>query len=70
MRLPNRNEVKGKFKAAKGAVEEKVGHVIDDKKMERKGAADRVAGNARALAGKVQRKVGGAIEDIGKSIRK
>jgi uncharacterized protein YjbJ (UPF0337 family) len=70
MGLPNKNEVKGKLKAAKGTLEAKVGRVIGDKKMERKGAADRAAGNVRAFAGKVERKVGEAIEDVGKFVRK
>jgi uncharacterized protein YjbJ (UPF0337 family) len=70
MGLPNKNEVKGKLKAAKGAVEARVGRAIGDNKMERKGAADRAAGNVRAFAGKVERKVGEAIEDVGKFVRK
>lgn len=70
MGIPNRNEVKGKYEAAKGAVKETVGHVIDDKEMERKGAAEREAGDVRKLAGKIERKVGEAIEDIGKFVRK
>lgn len=68
--MPNRNEVKGKYEAAKGAVKEKIGHVIDDKKLERKGAAEREAGDVREQAGKIERKVGDAIEDIGKFVRR
>ncbi|HVS82999.1 MAG TPA: hypothetical protein VHE60_14825 [Pyrinomonadaceae bacterium] len=69
MGIPNREEVKGKYEAAVGAVKEEVGHVIDDKEMERQGAAERDAGDTRHQVGKVKRKVGEAIEDIGKFVR-
>jgi uncharacterized protein YjbJ (UPF0337 family) len=70
MGIPNREEVKGKYEAAKGAVKEKAGHVIDDKEMERQGAAERDAGDVRNQVGKVKRKVGEAIEDVGRFVRK
>lgn len=70
MGMPNRNEVKGKYEATKGAVKEAVGQVIDDKEMERRGAAERDAGDVRQQVGKIKRKVGEAIEDIGKFVRK
>ena len=70
MGIPNREEVKGKYESAVGAVKEKVGHVIDDKEMERQGAAEHAAGDVRHQVGKVKRKVGEAIEDIGKFVRK
>lgn len=70
MGFPNSEEVKGKYEAAKGAIKEDVGHVLDDKEMERQGAAERNAGNVRHDAGKIKRKVGEAIEDIGKLVRK
>lgn len=70
MGLPNKEEVKGKYEAAVGTVKEKVGHAIDDKEMERQGAAERHAGDARQQVGKIKRKVGEAIEDIGKFVRK
>jgi uncharacterized protein YjbJ (UPF0337 family) len=70
MGLPNKEEVKGKYEAAVGTVKEKVGQAIDDKEMERHGAAERHAGDARQTVGKVKRKVGEAIEDIGKFVRK
>jgi uncharacterized protein YjbJ (UPF0337 family) len=70
MGIPNREEVKGNYQVAVGAVKEKLGHVIDDKEMERRGAAERDAGDARSQVGKVRRKVGEAIEDIGEFVRK
>jgi uncharacterized protein YjbJ (UPF0337 family) len=70
MGLPNTEEVKGKFEAAKGALKEDVGHVLDDPLMERQGAAERNAGNVRQQVGKIKRKVGEAIEGIGESVRK
>jgi uncharacterized protein YjbJ (UPF0337 family) len=70
MGLPNAEEVKGKYEAVVAAVKEDVGHVLDDKEMERQGAAEREAGNARQHAGHIKRKVGEAIEDLGKFVRK
>ncbi|HXM34995.1 MAG TPA: CsbD family protein [Pyrinomonadaceae bacterium] len=70
MGMPNRDEVNGKYEAVIGAVKEKVGHLIDDKNMERQGAAERDAGDARQQVGKVKRKVGEVIEDIGEFVRK
>jgi uncharacterized protein YjbJ (UPF0337 family) len=70
MGMPNKEEVKGKYEATVGAVKEKVGHVIDDKEMERQGAAQHDAGDVRHQVGKIKRKVGEAIEDVGKFVRK
>ena len=70
MGMPNKEEVKGKYKAATGAVREKVGHVIDNKEMERQGAAEHNAGDVRRQVGKIKRKIGEAIGDIGKFVRK
>ena len=70
MGIPNRNEVKGKYEAVKGAVKERVGQVIGDKKMERRGVAEHRAGDVRHQVGKIKRKVGEAIEDVGKFVRK
>jgi uncharacterized protein YjbJ (UPF0337 family) len=70
MGLPNRDEVKGKFDATVGAVKEKVGHVIENKKMENDGAAERDAGDVRQQVGKIKRKIGETIEDIGEFVRK
>lgn len=70
MGIPNRQEVQGKYEAAKGAVKENVGRVIDDKEMEGKGAAERDAGDVRNQVGKIKRKVGEAIENVGRFVRK
>jgi uncharacterized protein YjbJ (UPF0337 family) len=63
--IPNKDEVKGKYEAVRGAVKEKIGHVIDDNAMERQGAAERAAGDVRNQVGKIKRKVGEAIKDVG-----
>ena len=70
MDTPNKEEVKGRYEAARGAVKEKIGRVIDDKAMERQGAAERSAGDVRNQVGKIKRKVGDAIKDVGRFIRK
>src|SRR5690242_2690464 len=68
--IPNSEELKGKYEAAKGVVKERVGQVIADKEMEHRGAAERDAGDVRSQVGKIKRKPGEAIEDVGTSIRK
>lgn len=70
MGLPNKDEVKGKFDQAKGAVKENVGRAINDQDMETEGEADRAGGNLREGYGTAKRKVGEAIEDIGKAVGK
>jgi uncharacterized protein YjbJ (UPF0337 family) len=68
MGMPNKDEVKGQYEAAKGAIKERVGQVIDDKQMERQGAIEHNAGEVRHQVGKIKRKVGATIEDIGKFV--
>lgn len=70
MGLPNKSEVKGKIKKAKGAVEENIGHAVGNKKMEDRGAATRRKGNVQETVGKARRKVGDAMKDIGNTMRK
>lgn len=70
MGLPNKAEVKGKIKKAKGAVKEDVGRAVGNRRMENEGAADRRAGNAQETLGKARRKVGDAVKDVGKALRK
>jgi uncharacterized protein YjbJ (UPF0337 family) len=68
MGLPNKDEVKGKFDQAKGAVKENVGRATNDPDLESAGQADRAGGNLREGFGTARRKVGDAIEDIGEKI--
>lgn len=70
MGIPNRDEVKGRVDKVLGAFKERVGHVIDNNKMERQGAAERDAGEVQEQVGKVKRKVGEVIEEVGKFVRK
>ena len=69
MQVPNKAEMKGKIKKAKGAVKEKVGHAVGDRNMEKEGAALRSKGNMQETVGKARRKVGAAVKDLGKTIR-
>ena len=70
MGLPNKAEIKGKFNKVKGTVEEKIGHAVGDKRMEKEGAADRQEGSVQETLGKARRKVGDAVKDLGNSLRK
>ena len=70
MGLPNKDEVKGKMEQAKGGLKQKVGHALNDKRMENRGSAERSRGQVRAGFGRARRKVGEKIEDLGKAVKK
>ena len=70
MGMPNRDEVKGKYDQAKGAVKENVGRAIDDREMETRGASERAGGHLEEGYGKAKRKVGEALEDMGEDIKR
>jgi uncharacterized protein YjbJ (UPF0337 family) len=70
MSLPNKDEVKGKFDQAKGAVKENVGRAVGDSDLEADGAADRAGGNVQQGYGEAKRKVGDAIKDVGDAIKR
>lgn len=70
MGLPNKDEVKGKLKQAKGLVKGKIGRSLGDQKMKNEGDAERTRGQIREGFGKSKRKVGEAVKKIGKAIGK
>ena len=70
MELPNKAEIKGKIKKAKGTVKENIGHAVGNRSMENDGAADRRKGRVQETLGKARRKVGDAVKDVGKALRK
>jgi uncharacterized protein YjbJ (UPF0337 family) len=69
MGVPNKSEMRGKINKTKGAVKEKIGHVVGNRNMEREGAAARSKGNMQETLGKARRKVGDAVKGLGKTIR-
>jgi uncharacterized protein YjbJ (UPF0337 family) len=70
MGLPNKAEIKGKIKKAKGTVKEDVGHAVGNRSMENHGATDRREGSVQETVGKARRKVGDAVKDLGDTLRK
>lgn len=70
MGLPNKDEVKGKFRDAKGDIKEGLGRATNDPDLVREGQDDQAAGNTQETFGKARRKVGDAIKDVGDAIRK
>lgn len=70
MSIPNKDEMKGKLRQAKGTVKEKVGRATDDPKMLKESQDDKTAGRTQENFGKARRKVGDAIKDVGDAIRK
>jgi len=70
MSIPNKDEMKGKFREAKGGVKEKVGRATNDPDMIKEARDDKATGQAQETFGKARRKVGDAIRDVGDAIRK
>lgn len=70
MALPNKDEVRGKFRKAKGNIKEKVGRATNDPELIRESRDDKAAGRGQEAFGKARRKVGEVVEDVGEAIRK
>ena len=70
MQVPNKTEMRGKIKKAKGAVKESIGHAVGNRNMEKEGAAARSKGSMQESVGKARRKVGDALKDLGRTIRR
>jgi uncharacterized protein YjbJ (UPF0337 family) len=60
----NKDELKGKARAAKGKVKEKAGELMDDPELQVEGAAEQAAGRVQEGFGAAKRKVSDAIEDL------
>jgi uncharacterized protein YjbJ (UPF0337 family) len=70
MAIPNKTEITGKLKRAKGAIKENIGRATHNRGMEIEGAADRRKGAVQETVSRARRKVGDALKDLGKTIRK
>ncbi|HMJ09050.1 MAG TPA: CsbD family protein [Pyrinomonadaceae bacterium] len=57
MAIYNKDEVKGKFDQAKGAVKDKVGELTGNERLEAEGEADRASGQTQETWGKFKRGV-------------
>jgi uncharacterized protein YjbJ (UPF0337 family) len=57
MKRSTTNQIKGRGRELKGAVKEKVGRATNNRDMESRGTAEKVAG-------KVQKKAGDVVKDI------
>lgn len=64
----NKDEIKGKGKQISGAIKDKTGELIKNRKLEAKGKAERVAGKLQEKGGKARRKSGEAVQKVGKEI--
>lgn len=60
----NKNQVKGRIKAAKGKGKQVVGKAVGNKQMEYEGRLQNVGGKARAAAGDLQEDIEEEMEDI------
>jgi len=70
MALPNKDEVRGQFRKAKGDIKEKVGRATNDPEMIRESRDDKASGRGQETYEKARRKVGEVVEDVGEAIRK
>lgn len=68
MSIPNKDEMKGKFKQAKGSVKEQVGRATNDPDLIEESQNDKAEGEIQEGFGTARRKVGDAVKDIGKAI--
>ena len=59
----DKDEIKGKFNRAKGAVKQKAGELTDNPSLEAEGAADKLKGDAQETFGAAKRKVRDVIDD-------
>ena len=64
----NKDEIKGKGKQISGAIKDKAGELIKDRKLEGKGEAERIAGKVQEKTGKARRKTAEAIATTAKAI--
>lgn len=64
----NKDEIKGKGKQISGAIKDKTGELIKDRKLETKGEAERLAGKIQEKSGAARRKTGEAVVKAGKAI--
>ena len=64
----NKDEIKGKGKSISGAIKIKAGAVINDAKLQARGAAELLAGKDQEKAGKTRRKIGEALMTAGKAL--
>jgi uncharacterized protein YjbJ (UPF0337 family) len=70
MSIPNKDEVKGKFKQVKGSIKETVGRATNDPDLVDESQDDKATGELQEGFGTARRKVGDAVKDIGKAIGK
>ncbi|HSE35752.1 MAG TPA: CsbD family protein [Blastocatellia bacterium] len=70
MAIPNKDEIKGKFRETKGDVKEKIGRATNDPELIEEGQSEETAGRTQETFGKARRKVGDAIKNVGDAIRK
>ena len=69
-RLPNDDEVRGKFDEAAGTVKEHYGRATGDVDLENRGADQRAAGNVESGIGKAKRQVSEGLDKLGDKINK
>lgn len=67
--MPNRDEIKGKAKEARGSVEQKAGEWTGDRDREAEGQAKRTEDGSRTRT-EVKRETGERVEEAGKKLKR
>lgn len=64
MSAPNKDELEGKFKEAKGTLKDKAGEMLNDRELEAEGEVEHAEGEAQENWGKFKRGVGDAADAV------
>lgn len=70
MAIINKDEVKGKFKQAKGTVKDKAGEMTGNRRLEAEGEAENAEGKVQDTWGKTKRKISNAVDDVADAINR
>ena len=70
MAIINKDEVKGKWEQAKGALKDKVGEATGNADLEAEGEAQRAGGQVQETWGETKRKVSNAIDDVADAVNR
>ncbi|MGI8642130.1 MAG: CsbD family protein [Pyrinomonadaceae bacterium] len=69
MSVPNKDEVEGKYKQAKGWVKDKAGEATGDRDLEAEGEVQNAEGKSQETWGKVKHGVGDVVDAVGDAVK-
>jgi uncharacterized protein YjbJ (UPF0337 family) len=69
MAIINSDEIKGKFQQGKGKINDKVGELTGNRRLEAEGETERAEGKTRESWGKFKRGVSNTVDSVGDAIK-